>query len=177
MVPARVTYRGGLLAGLCLMAAGCRVAGPVDVPPAGSTVATGRCPTVAATRWAQAALPSSQRIGGWRVGGLSGINYRPRTNDYLLVTDDRGAHGGARLLRVALDFRADHSIAVRPLGVTALTQADGRSFSREGMPGAGVDAEAVRAGTGDTVLWTSEGSGARAQGPALFRTRPRPAPG
>ncbi|PKP99978.1 MAG: hypothetical protein CVT74_05865 [Alphaproteobacteria bacterium HGW-Alphaproteobacteria-13] len=121
--------------------------------------------------WGQATIPSQFRFAGERVGGLSGIDYRRRQKDFLLISDDRGAHGGARLYRALLSFGQEHRLDVRFKKATVLRQADGSRFAKEAEIGTGTDAEALRAAVNNRIFWASEAKGAVSQGPEIFEAR------
>ncbi|WP_257549428.1 esterase-like activity of phytase family protein [Sphingopyxis sp. DBS4] len=105
------------------------------------------------------------------VGGLSGIDYRSRHDDYLLISDDRGTHGGGKAYAATIDFLPDHRLSVHVADSIALRQANGRPFSREQEQGPGTDAESVRAGAGGWIYWSSEGDSRKEQGPDVYRMR------
>ena len=100
---------------------------------------------------------------------MSGIDYRQRQQGYLLVSDDRGPHGGGRAYRAALDFSHDRSVVVRLLDAVVFRQADGRPFASEGGDGPGTDAESIRGTASGWVYWTNEASGAKLPGPQVLR--------
>jgi hypothetical protein len=99
-------------------------------------------------------------------GGLSGIDYDPRTDSYAALSDDRSENGQARFYKLRLPLAgngfADREQAVD--GLTVLANTDGQPFG-----GKTVDPEAIR-WTPDkqSVLWTSEGASASGQ-PAFVR--------
>lgn len=121
--------------------------------------------------WARGELPSQARFAGVRVGGLSGIDYRRSRNDYLLVSDDRGAHGGGRAYRMILDFGSGQRVSTRLLDALTLRRDDRRAFASDGESGPGTDAESIRAAANGWIYWTNEASGENASGPQLLRMR------
>lgn len=140
--------------------------------PVPAVSVAGPCGIVEPQLWARGELPSQFRFQGVRVGGLSGIDYRPREKDYLLITDDRGPEGGGRVYRAALGFDADRAIAIRILYAAPLRRADGSMFAKEGETGPGTDAEAIRAHAG-WIYWANEAQDPSTGGPQVFRMRLR----
>ena len=121
--------------------------------------------------WGTAELPSNAHFRGVMVGGLSGIDYRTRQRDYLLVSDDRGANGGGRAYRAVIAFGPDRSVEIRLIDSVALRQADGRPFDTTGTDGPKTDAESIRQGRAGWIYWTNEAGSARSPGPGLYRMR------
>ena len=118
--------------------------------------------------WDQALLPSQYQFAGHRVGGLSGIDYRPGEKDYLMISDDRGPHGGARVYQARLSIGTQGKMAIRIREAITLRQADGSPFATEGEIGTGTDGEALRALDGDRLYWASEAEGAESRSPQVF---------
>lgn len=129
------------------------------------------CGVESSALWGQALLPSQYQYASQRVGGLSGIDYRPHEKDYLLISDDRGAHGGARVYRASLSFGAAGKMDIRIEEAITLRQADGSSFAADGGIGTGTDAEALRAVGSDRLFWANEAKGAGSQGPQVFEAK------
>ena len=118
-----------------------------------------------------AELPAATEFGGSTVGGLSGIDYSPEQDEYLLISDDRGNDGPARVYSARIRYDASHLQAPQFTGVHHPRHASGKPFAPWWRPDAGMDrpdAEAVRWLPGGTqFLWTSEGDFARGFGPQL----------
>ena len=51
-------------------------------------------------------LPTATEYGGTTVGGLSGIDYSPEQGEYLLISDDRGNDGPARVYTARIRYDA-----------------------------------------------------------------------
>lgn len=117
-----------------------------------------------------ALLPGTEFLGS-TVGGISGIDYDPVHDRYLLISDDRSVHQPARAYTARLRY-SSHQLAPPELtGVIPLRHESGQPFASAHRPQPGMDvpdAEAVRwlAG-GQRFLWTSEGDFARGFGPRL----------
>ncbi|OJU90654.1 MAG: hypothetical protein BGO13_00315 [Burkholderiales bacterium 66-5] len=116
-------------------------------------------------------LPTATEFGGTTVGGLSGIAYSAERDEYLLISDDRGNDGPARVYTARIHYDASHLQAPQFTGVHHPRHASGKPFAPWWRPDAGMDrpdAEAVRWLPGGTqFLWTSEGDFARGFGPQL----------
>lgn len=98
-------------------------------------------------------VPHALSFDGTTIGGLSGIDYSPRTGEYVLISDDRSIRNPARYYtaRIPVDERG-----VGPIGFTGtrpLRAPDGGTY-----PPNAIDPEEIRIDpwTGD-YLWTQEG--------------------
>jgi hypothetical protein len=120
-------------------------------------------------------LPFGTTYGGTTVGGLSGIDYDPVQQQYLLISDDRSTHDPARVYMARLHYTAERLAPPEFTGITFLRHANGQRFPSPRQPIDGMDvpdAEAVRWVPGTTrFLWTSEGDFARGWGPQLRENR------
>jgi hypothetical protein len=163
--------RVGSLTTLLLALGACSNDRAADHPPRPIVDVASPCGIEQPGLWRQAILPSQYQFAGQRVGGLSGIDYRPHEKDYLLISDDRGAHGGARVYRASLSFGAGGKMGVRIQKAITLRQADGSPFAADGEIGTGTDAEALRAAGGDRLFWANEAKGAESQGPQVFEAK------
>ncbi|CAM3205106.1 esterase-like activity of phytase family protein [Prescottella defluvii] len=98
------------------------------------------------------------------LGGLSGIDYDPGTDSYLVVSDDRAQNGPARAytLDLGLDGNGRFTASAPEfIGITLLTDADGRPY-----PEKGVDPESIRRVPGATdVVYSSEGDASKSIAP------------
>ncbi|RBO84258.1 esterase-like activity of phytase family protein [Nocardia puris] len=107
---------------------------------------------------------------GTVVGGLSGIDYRPATGDYVLISDDRSERGPARFYTARAAVGAHGLGAVEFTGTRPLLSANGAPYAPKS-----VDPEEIRVDpwSGD-FFWTQEGE--RADGvlddPAVRVSRP-----
>lgn len=103
-------------------------------------------------------------------GGISGVDYDPRTGDWLMISDDRSDKAPARFFVGRLDYDADGAKGLRLTRQVPLRRPDGSTFPGAQGPGERADAEALRIDprTGDLV-WTSEGDAARGFSPSLRR--------
>jgi hypothetical protein len=108
----------------------------------------------------QQVLPRRMDYAGSVVGGLSGVDYDPKTDTYVLISDDRtttDSAGAPRMYTAKLSFDANAFSAVTFTGVVTMKQPDGSVYPK--VPDAKVaDPESVRVDpvTGNWV-WLSEG--------------------
>ena len=108
----------------------------------------------------QQVLPRRMDYAGTVVGGLSGVDYDPKTDSYVFISDDRtttDSAGAPRLYTAKLSFDATTFSAVNFTGAVTMKQPDGSVYPK--VPDAKVaDPESVRVDpvTGNWV-WLSEG--------------------
>ena len=101
-------------------------------------------------------LPDELRtVDGVPFGGISGLDYRPKQDSYLAISDDRSQKGPARFHELELPFN-DNGFIEQDYSVTDTTviqREDGSAYSETS-----VDPESIRwdKKTG-TALWTDEG--------------------
>ncbi|WP_434802548.1 esterase-like activity of phytase family protein, partial [Paracidovorax avenae] len=94
-------------------------------------------------RWiGTASLPPGTEFLGSTVGGISGIDYDPVHDQWVLLSDDRSAHQPARFYTARLHYRADALETPRLTGAVTLRQPGGDPFpsalqARRGGPAAG----------------------------------------
>ncbi|WP_459614281.1 esterase-like activity of phytase family protein [Bordetella sp. 2513F-2] len=97
-------------------------------------------------------------FGDTVVGGLSDLDYDPRTGDWVLVSDDRSDLASARFYTARLDYEAAAFRSVLLTNVTPVLQADGAPYPSRLRAGAPPDMEAIRFDPLDGSLWyASEG--------------------
>ena len=121
--------------------------------------------------------PVDAQYAGVPVGGLSSIDYDAATDSYLLVSDDRSAHDGARFYAATLRYDASGLHQVTLTDRHYLRTQEGQlypsSASAKGSPAAVPDPEALRLLPGGrSLVWSSEGDFARGFGPELIEARP-----
>ncbi len=116
-----------------------------------------------------AAIAPGTEVLGTTFGGISGIDYDPVQDRWLLISDDRSALQPARIYTATLHYTATHLETPTITGTAPLRQANGAPYPppRHAAPDVDVpDAEAVRwLPGGQAFLWTSEGDFARGFGP------------
>ncbi|TWI42513.1 hypothetical protein IP92_05489 [Pseudoduganella flava] len=91
-------------------------------------------------------------------GGISGIDYDARRDEWLLATDDRGEHGPARYWRARIGYD-DVGVTTADIGAaTPWRQQGGGAYAARSQPGLVADIEALRIDPLDGTLWyASEG--------------------
>ncbi|MEV6171436.1 esterase-like activity of phytase family protein [Streptomyces sp. NPDC051954] len=111
-------------------------------------------------------VPAGTTELGMPFGGLSGIDYNPRSGEYVAISDDRSENGKARFytLRLPLDGAAFAEAKPALDGLIVLVDTTGEPFAPKA-----VDPEAIRwTPGGRSLLWTSEGASSAGQ-PAFVR--------
>ncbi len=101
-------------------------------------------------------VPAGTTEFGMPFGGLSGIDYDPRSGEYVAISDDRSENGKARFysLRLPLDGAAFAGDRPDLDGLTVLADTTGEPFAPRT-----VDPESIRwTPDASSVLWTSEGA-------------------
>ena len=105
---------------------------------------------------------------GVPVGGISGIDYDPRTNSWILISDDKSDHAPARFWRawIAVGRNGPREIALSP--ATIIHTAAGNAFPKVGTGAEAIDAESIRfQPRHDLLTWSSEGDLRDAIGPSI----------
>lgn len=111
-------------------------------------------------------------LDGAPFGGVSGIDYDPRTGEWLMISDDRSDRAPARFYAARLTYDARGVSAFALTRAIALRQEDGTSFpATDSGRGERADGEALRVDPLDgQIVWASEGDAARGFAPSLRRT-------
>lgn len=111
-------------------------------------------------------VPNDTTVDGTVVGGLSGIDYDPKTGLWYLLSDDRSSVAPARFYVATLTYGNAAFTAVDVKRAVTLRQADGTPFPKDGSDV--VDPEAIRVDPESGQLWwTSEGDRNRGLDPAV----------
>ncbi|WP_326575942.1 esterase-like activity of phytase family protein [Streptomyces sp. NBC_00481] len=111
-------------------------------------------------------VPAGTTELGMPFGGLSGIDYDPKTHTYAALSDDRSENGKARFYSLQLPLKGEEFAEDKPTldTLTVLDDTTGEPFAAKA-----VDPEAIRWNPdGEGLLWTSEGASASGQ-PAFVR--------
>ncbi|WP_060887081.1 esterase-like activity of phytase family protein [Streptomyces caniscabiei] len=111
-------------------------------------------------------VPAGTTELGMPFGGLSGIDYDPKSHTYAALSDDRSENGKARFYSLQLPLRGEKFATDKPTldALTVLDDTTGAPFAAKA-----VDPEAIRWNPGGKgLLWTSEGASAAGQ-PAFVR--------
>ncbi|UKJ05885.1 esterase-like activity of phytase family protein [Solitalea lacus] len=104
-------------------------------------------------------LPTDFMFQSTPVGGLSGIDFNPLTNQYYVISDDRSELAPARFYTFKLHFTANSFDSVKINGVSYLRQPNGNLYPSKNQDKTNVpDPESIRyVNATNTLLWTSEG--------------------
>ncbi|MFF9780062.1 esterase-like activity of phytase family protein [Streptomyces sp. NPDC013978] len=111
-------------------------------------------------------VPAGTTELGMPFGGLSGIDYDPKSHTYAALSDDRSENGKARFYSLQLPLKGEKFATDKPTldALTVLDDTTGEPFAAKA-----VDPEAIRWNPGGKgLLWTSEGASASGQ-PAFVR--------
>jgi len=104
-------------------------------------------------------LPHNLQFKHTTVGGLSSIDYHPKTNLFYLVCDDRSHRNPARFYTAKMEIGASGITDVKITATYPLLQPDGSTYPEKAVKGSNTsDPEAMRYNAAtNTLLWTSEG--------------------
>jgi len=93
------------------------------------------------------------------VGGLSGIDYDVKQNQYYMISDDPSQRSPARIYTTKIDIKANKIDTVRVTGVTYILQENGKPYPKYGTDKTvKPDGESVRYNPlTQQLLWSSEG--------------------
>ncbi len=78
------------------------------------------------------------------VGGLSGIDYDPRSGQWIIASDDRSDYSAARFYTARLEYDAQAFTSVRLTGVTFLQRPNGRRYASRWLGNESLDMESIR---------------------------------
>ena len=109
-------------------------------------------------------IPFATTFGGTPVGGLSGIDYNPATNQYIAISDDRSQNAPARFYQLQVPLGASGIGTVSVTGVTTFTTPAGTTY-----PATSVDPESIRFAPGGGVTWSSEGDATQLIGTSVMQ--------
>ena len=103
-------------------------------------------------------VPNDATVDGTLVGGLSGIDYDAKSNQWYLISDDKSDKNPARFYAATLAFDGAHLATVAIQHAVTLLQADGTPYPNAKAGGEVPDPESIRRDpeTGN-LWWTSEG--------------------
>jgi len=113
-------------------------------------------------------IANDQQFDGTLVGGLSGLDYDPAGDSFIVISDDKSDKAPARLYVVRLRFSFDRLFSAEVTGKTTLLQGNGQPYPNAKAGGELPDPEALRIDpmTGN-IWWTSEGDRGRGLNPFL----------
>ncbi len=104
-------------------------------------------------------VPHNKVFGNTVIGGLSGIDYYPKKDDYYLISDDRSDNNPARFYTAKIRFNQHKIDTVAFTGVTFLKNELGNFYPNSGEdPYRVPDPEALRYNEkNNSFVWSSEG--------------------
>jgi len=73
-------------------------------------------------------IPLHQEFRGTIIGGLSGLDYDPRRDEWVAESDDKSEFGPARCYTLRLAYNEGNFTSVEPGGVTIFLQRDGTPY-------------------------------------------------
>lgn len=142
---------------LGVMACGAAIVGQ----PSGELAAAG--PIITGANGWKLRLLGEERLrwrlsfGGTMVGGLSGIDYDPATQTWVMLSDDRSERSPARFYTARMTVNEAGLAPVQLEGVSILQRPGGGAWPSRPDPAA-VDPESIRIDpVSGNVLWTDEG--------------------
>jgi hypothetical protein len=102
----------------------------------------------------QQQVPFGERFDDTVIGGLSAISYDAHSQQYYVISDDKGEHGPVRFYTVALTLSGGGIGELRFTGMHPLRDVSGQPFASNAQP----DAEGIAVDPGRGQLyWSSEG--------------------
>lgn len=104
----------------------------------------------------QQVLPFNTSFAGTPVGGLSGVDFDPRTGRYIAISDDRSQNAPARFYDLDFAVSSAGFTGVTVTGVTTLQQPSGGAY-----PILTIDPESIRFGPEGKFVYSSEGDASR----------------
>ncbi len=113
-------------------------------------------------------LPGDLTVDGTLVGGLSGIDFDPVGQRWVIVTDDRTTGAPARFYTATIRFADDRLGEFRIDSVTRLAGVTGQVEPSPGSPDQKPDIESIRVDPLTAEIWyVTEGDGEAGQAPVL----------
>lgn len=119
-----------------------------------------------------AVVPHDRQVDGTWVGGLSGLDYDPVDDAFVVVSDDRSDNAPARFYTVKLRFIGDRLFSADVTKATTLLHANGKPYPSRKVGGAETpDPESIRLDPENpaTLWWISESDRMRGVNPLVRR--------
>lgn len=115
-------------------------------------------------------VPYNMAYAGTTVGGLSGIDYDPKTNRYYLISDDRSTVNPARFYTAVINISPTGIDTVAFTKVTTFKQSNGTVYPNSKQDAAHTpDPEAIRYNPmAQHLVWSSEGERILKKGDTLL---------
>ena len=118
-------------------------------------------------------LPNDLMVDDTLVGGLSGLDYNPVTDRWVVLSDDRSDEAPARFYDATLGYDETVFDHVELTAATTLLQADSTPFPNAEQGGTIPDPESIRIDPlSGNYYWTSEGSQTLGIDPGVFISAP-----
>ena len=116
-------------------------------------------------------VPKTLTVDGTPFGGISGVDYDQRSNEWLMISDDRSDKAPARFFVGRLDYDAHGVKGLQLTRQVSLRRDDGSTFPATASPvGERADGEALRIDPRSSdLVWATEGDSARGFDPAVRR--------
>jgi len=104
-------------------------------------------------------MPLNQNFQNTLVGGLSGIDYDAKTNQYYMISDDPSQFSMARIYTAAIDISENKIDTVKLTGIIPILQASGQEYPKYGtVKNLKADGESVRYNPKtNNLIWSNEG--------------------
>lgn len=113
--------------------------------------------------------------GGY--GGISGIDYDPRTKLWAFISDDKSEHGPSHVFLGKLDVRPGKACGPELTAMIPLRREDGQTFPDRKAGTEAADGEAIRFDPlGADLVWSTEGDFDHGYPPSIRRIRADGAP-
>ncbi|WP_148042838.1 esterase-like activity of phytase family protein [Pedobacter jejuensis] len=104
-------------------------------------------------------LPHTTNFQSTMVGGLSGIDYDAKNDQYFLISDDPSQYSPARVYTAKIDIKANKIDTIRLTGVTPILQKNGQQYPKyQYGKNSKADGESVRFDPiRNRLVWSNEG--------------------
>jgi len=117
--------------------------------------------------------PKGLSFEGGGYGGISGIDYDPRTRLWALISDDKSEHGPAHAFLGRLDVRPGRPCGPQLTRMVPLRREDGETFADRKAGTEAADGEAIRFDPlSADLVWSTEGDFDHGYPPAIRRMKP-----
>lgn len=116
--------------------------------------------------------PKGIDFQGGGYGGISGIDYDPRTRLWALISDDKSEHGPSHFFLGRLDVRPDQPCGPELIKMVPLRREDGQTFPDRKAGTEAADGESIRFDPlGADLVWSTEGDFDHGYPPAIRRIK------
>lgn len=116
--------------------------------------------------------PKGIEVQGGGYGGISGIDYDPRTRLWAFISDDKSEHGPSHVFLGKLDVRPGKTCGPALTAMVPLRREDGQTFPDRKAGTEAADGEAIRFDPLNAELvWSTEGDFDHGYPPAIRRMK------